>query len=432
MTTVVLLGSLDTKGEEFGYARDCIRELGASTILIDTGTIGAPTVAPDVTASEVAEAGGASLADLRAAGDRVSMQTAMINGATAVVRKLHDSGSLDAVFALGGSNNTTVAAAVFRTLPLGVPKLILTTMAAGNVRRIVGASDLMLAASVVDISGLNHVSRVVIANAAAAVTGMARAKTPPAAGASRPVVACSMIGLTTRAVTAGRRRLEELGYEVVVFHMTGVGGAAMEDFIDAGSVVGVLDLTTSELADELLGGICSAGPGRLTSAARRGVAQVIAPGGLDMINFGPVETVPSLLAGRVTHVHNAEVTLVRTNAAECAELGRRLAERAQGGREDDAGASPEADRRLPTTSAAILLPSGGLSAIDTAGQSFHDPTASAALADAVRAHAVPGKVRIVDVEGNLDQPAVGVAAADLLHELIQARTARPISCRPTK
>jgi uncharacterized protein (UPF0261 family) len=151
-----------------------------------------------------------------------------------------------------------------------------------------------------------------------------------------------------------------------------------------------------------------------------------------MINFGPVETVPSRLAGRVTHVHNAEVTLVRTNAAECAELGRRLAERAQGGGEDDAGASPEADRRLPTTSAAILLPSGGLSAIDTAGQSFHDPTASAALADAVRAHAVPGKVRIVDVEGNLDQPAVGVAAADLLHELIQARTARPISCRPTK
>jgi uncharacterized protein (UPF0261 family) len=431
MTTVVLLGSLDTKGEEFGYARDRVRALGASAILIDTGTIGAPTVAPDVTASEVAAAGGASLDDLRATGDRALMLTAMVNGATAVVGKLYEEGSLDAVFALGGSNNTAVAAAVFRTLPLGVPKLILTTMAAGNVRRIVGSSDLMLAASVVDISGLNHVSRVVIANAAAAVTGMALAKTPSAAAADRPVVACSMIGLTTRAATAGRRRLEELGYEVVVFHMTGVGGTAMEHFIDAGSVVGVLDLTTSELADELLGGICSAGPGRLTAAARRGVAQVIAPGGLDMINFGPAETVPSWLAGRVTHVHNAEVTLVRTNAAECAELGRRLAERAGGGG-DGAGGSSEADRGEPTARAIILLPTGGLSAIDVAGQSFHDPTASAALAQAVRAHADPGKVKVVGVEGNLDQPAVGVAAANQLHELIQASAARLRSCRPTK
>ena len=422
MTTVVLMGSLDTKGEEFGYARHCIRELGANTIMIDTGTLGAPTVAPDVPASAVAEAGGANLDELRAAGDRASMLTAMIDGATAIVKNLYADGSLDAAFGLGGSNNTAVAAAVFRTLPLGVPKLILTTMAAGNVRRIVGASDLMLAASVVDIAGLNHVSRVVIANAAAAVTGMAQAKTPPAPGANRPVVACSMIGLTTRAVTAGRRRLEELGYEVVVFHMTGVGGIAMEDFIDTGSVVGVLDLTTSELADELQDGICSAGPGRLTSAARHGVPQVVAPGGLDMINFGPAETLPSRLAGRVTHVHNAEVTLVRTNAAECAELGRRIAERAQGGREDGAGASTETDR-LPTTCAIVLLPSGGLSAIDVAGQSFHDPTASAALADAVRAHATPGRLRIVDIEGNLDQPAVGVAAANLLHELIQARMA---------
>jgi uncharacterized protein (UPF0261 family) len=272
----------------------------------------------------------------------------------------------------------------------------------------------------------------VIANAAAAITGMAQAQTPPAEGASRPVIACSMIGLTTRAVTAGRRRLEELGYEVVVFHMTGVGGIAMEDFIETGSVAGVLDLTTSELADELEGGVCSAGPGRLTAAARRGVAQVVAPGGLDMINFGPPETVPGRLAGRVTQVHNYEVTLVRTNAAECAELGRRLVERAQGSGGESGGQQGTATSLggcggSPPARAIILLPSGGLSAIDTAGQPFYDPIASSALADAVRAHAAPGRVRIIDIEGNLDQPAVGVTAADHLHELIQGPVPRPAS-----
>jgi uncharacterized protein (UPF0261 family) len=410
MTTIVLVGSLDTKGEEYAYARDRLRDLGLGTLLVDTGTLGEPTVAPDVTASEVAAAGGARLDDLRRLGDRGSMQAAMIAGATGVVQRLHAEGRLDGVLALGGSNNTSTAAAVFRSLPVGVPKLILTTMAVVDVRRLVGASDLVLAASVVDIAGLNHISRVVIANAAAAVAGMAMAPPRPS-DEDKPLVACSMIGLTTRAVSGGRRRLEELGYEVVVFHMTGLGGPAMEELIAGGSVAGVLDLTTSELADELFGGVCSAGPGRLGSAARLAVPQVVAPGGLDMINFGRPETVPARFAGRVTQVHNAEVTLVRTNPAECTELGQLLVERVSAGGKGAAGRP------------VIMLPTGGFSAIDAAGQPFYDPEASVALADAVRKHADRIRVRVVDVEGNLDRPDVGRTAAELLHELITATSA---------
>jgi uncharacterized protein (UPF0261 family) len=411
MTTIALVGSLDTKGEEYAYARDRLRELGLGTLLIDTGTRGEPTVAPDVSASDVAAAGGARLDDLRQLADRASIQAAMIAGATAVVQRLRAGGQLDGVFALGGSNNTATAAAVFRTLPIGVPKLILSTMAVVDVRRLVGASDLVLAASVVDIAGLNHISRVVIANAAAAVAGMALAPPRPPGDENKPLVACSMIGLTTRAVSAGRSRLEELGYEVVVFHMTGLGGVAMEELIASGSVAGVLDLTTSELADELFGGVCSAGPGRLRSAARLGLPQVVAPGGLDMINFGRPETVPARLAGRVTQVHNAEVTLVRTNAAECGQLGRLLVERVSVGH-GGVSAHP-----------IILLPTGGLSAIDVAGQPFYDPVAASALSDAIRDSADPARVRVVDVEGDLDRPEVGRIAAGLLHELVRATPA---------
>ena len=278
-------------------------------------------------------------------------------------------------------------------------------MTAGDVRGFVGASDLVLAASVVDIAGLNRLSRTVISNAAAAIAGMATA--PPAAreAGAHPMIAASMIGLTTQAVTAARQRLESFGYEVVVFHMTGAGGATMESLIDQGIFAGVVDLTTSELADELGGGICSAGTGRLRSAALRGIPQVVAPGGLDMINFGRRETVPARYASRVTHAHNSEITLVRTSAAECQELGHWLTERVTSG----AGT-----RARPV----ILMPSGGLSAIDVPGQPLHDPRADAALRKAIRASADPDRVRLVDVEGNLDRPQVGALAADLLAELL--------------
>lgn len=406
MTTIVLVGTLDTKGDEYRYARDRLHELGLDTLVVDTGILGEPAFRPDVSSADVAAAASTQLEELRAVNDRAAAVATMAEGAAFVLGGLLDSGRLDGVLAMGGSGNTTIASAAFRCLPFGVPKLILSTMTAGDVRGFVGASDLMLAASVVDIAGLNRLSRTVIGNAAAAIAGMAAT---PAASDDRdhPMIAASMIGLTTQAVTAARQRLESLGYEVVVFHMTGSGGATMEALIDQGLFAGVLDLTTSELADELGGGICSAGPGRLRAATRRGIPQVVAPGGLDMINFGRPETVPARYAGRVTHAHNSEITLVRTSPAECQELGRWLAERLA----DDAG--PGAEPRQ-----VILMPSGGLSAIDAPGQPLHDAEADATLLETVRAHANPGQVRLVDVEGNLDRPEAGTLAADLLAGLL--------------
>jgi len=390
--------------------------------------LGRPAFAADVSAAEVAAAAGTTLGQLRAERDRASALAAMGRGAAAELARLRARGQLDGVLALGGSGTTTVAATAFRSLPLGVPKLILSTMTAGHIRAFVGHSDLVMAASVVDIAGLNRISRTVIGNAAAAVAGMASA--PPLPGApGRPLVAASMIGLTTRAVTAARQRLEGLGYEVLVFHMTGPGGAAMESVIDQGLVAGVLDLTTSELADELGGGICQAGPGRLTAAARHGIPQVVAPGGLDMINFGRPATVPERYAGRRLHIHNSEVTLVRTSMAESAELGRWLAQRVGGNAEDANGSSAGAGAGLGDPDGArtgdprpiIMLPSGGLSAIDAGGHAFSDAAADTALATAVRSSADPARVRVVEVDGNIDRPEFGVLAASLLHDLIAAR-----------
>ena len=439
MSTVVLVGSLDTKGEEYRFARDRLRALGVDTLVVDTSVVGRPVFETEIGAAEVAAAAGTGLEQLRAAADRAGALAAMGRGAAVILARLRAEGRLDGVFALGGSGNTTVAATAFRTLPLGVPKLILSTMTAGDIRGFVADSDLVMAASVVDIAGLNRISRAVIGNAAAAIAGMvsALAAAPPGGGEDilRPLIAASMIGLTTRAVTAARHRLEQLGYEVIVFHMTGAGGATMESIIGQDLVAGVLDLTTSELADELGGGICSAGPGRLRAAARLGVPQVVAPGGLDMINFGRPGTVPERYAGRRLHVHNSEITLVRTSAAESAELGRRMAERvSEPAAREFAGEPAGATRASSPGGVAgqrqvILLPSGGLSAIDAEGHPFHDADADAALAAAVRASADPARVRVVDVAGNIDRAEVGSLAANLLHELIAARSGGP-PCTP--
>jgi uncharacterized protein (UPF0261 family) len=445
MSTVVLVGSLDTKGEEYRFARDRLRSLGVDPITVDTGILGSPAFAAEVAAAEVAAAAGTTLEQLRSAQNRADALAAMGRGAAVVLGRLRSEHRLDGVLALGGSGNTTVAASAFRTLPVGVPKLILSTMTAGNIRAFVADSDLVMAASVVDIAGLNRISRAVIANAVAAIAGMVTA--PPVTGhEDRPLIAASMIGLTTRAVTAARQRLEQLGYEVLVFHMTGTGGATMESIINRGLVAGVLDLTTSELADELGDGVCQAGPGRLTAAARHGIPQVVAPGGMDMINFGRPDTVPERYAGRRLHVHNSEITLVRTSATESAELGRWLAERVSGRPVSQTETTSQASAAAPATArgpaggiggtgsrdlrSVILLPSGGLSAIDTEGHPFYDADADTALASAVRATADHARVRIVDVPGNIDRAEFGCLAANLLHDMIAARNPSPAaSCQ---
>ncbi|WP_396449116.1 Tm-1-like ATP-binding domain-containing protein [Actinomadura sp.] len=394
MATVVLVGTLDTKGPEYEWLRERVRELGCEVVLVDAG-VGASEVDADVPAEEVARAGGASLSALRDAGDRGAAVTAMGEGAAAVLAGLE---RIDAVLAVGGSGGSSIAARAVRDLPIGLPKVIVSTMAAGDVSPYVGAKDVTLMYSVVDIAGVNRVSRLILGNAAAAAAGMAKARERAAPAADeRPLVAASMFGVTTPAVDAARERLDELGYEVLVFHATGAGGQALEGLVESGLLAGVLDLTTTELADDLVGGVLSAGPERLTAAGRLGVPQVVAPGALDMVNFGPRETVPERFEGRNLYVHNPTVTLMRTTRDEMAELGRRIAGKLR-------------DATGPTV---LFLPLGGVSALDAPGMPFHDPEADEACFAAME-----GAVETERLDMNINDPAFGRAMADRLHEMI--------------
>ena len=406
MATVVLLGTLDTKGEEYSWLRTQLEAAGCEVIAVDVGSFTEDAVA-DVPASEVASRSGLDVGPLLASRDRGAVMDAMGKGAAAVVRDLLEQGRLHAVLAVGGSGGSSIAAPAMQALPVGVPKLLVSTMASGDVAPYVGQSDVTLMYSVVDISGLNSISRAVLGNAAAAAAGMADAyerRTAEPATDDAPLVGASMFGLTTPAVDEARARLTELGYEVLVFHATGAGGRAMEGLADAGLLAGVLDLTTTELADDLVGGVLTAGPHRLEAAGRRGIPQVVSVGALDMVNFGGRETVPAEFADRQFLVHNPTVTLMRTTPAESAELGRRVAAKV--------GAA--------TGPAEVLLPVGGVSGIDVPGGPFADPDADEALFTAVREGLAGTDVPVTDWDGAINDPGFGRLAAERLHALITA------------
>ncbi|PSQ03470.1 hypothetical protein BRC95_09090, partial [Halobacteriales archaeon QS_5_68_33] len=294
---VVVVGTLDTKGEEVGFARDVLEAQGVDVHVVDVGVMGDPGFEPDTTASEVAEAAGTTLDALREAGDRGEAIEAMGEGASAVTTRRHDEGRLDGVLGLGGSGNTSIATAAMRALPVGVPKVMVSTMASGDTEPYVGARDVMMLYSVADIEGLNRLSRQVIANAALAMAGMVTSD-PDVEVEEKPTVGITMFGVTTPCVQAAREHLEERGYETIVFHATGTGGRAMESLIEEGVIDGVLDVTTTERADELVGGVLSAGPDRLDAAGAAGIPQVVSTGALDMVNFGPRDSVPEEFDGR--------------------------------------------------------------------------------------------------------------------------------------
>lgn len=395
--TIVLVGTLDTKGEEYAFLRERLRLAGISTLLVDVGTAGPPRTAPDVSREQVAAT---AAVDLAALSDRGAAVQAMCAAAPVVVRQLFDEGRCQGVLAAGGSGGTAIATAAMRALPLGVPKLMVTTMASGDVSGYVDVSDVVLAPAVTDVAGLNSVSERVLANAAGAIAGMVTA--PPLATVQRrPVVAATMFGVTTPAVTAARHELERRGYEVLVFHATGTGGRTMESLVEAGLVAGVLDLTTTELADDLVGGVLSAGPHRLEAAGRRGVPQVVSLGALDMVNFGPRDTVPDRFAGRTLYVHNPSVTLMRTTAEECAELGRRV------GVKLSAATGP----------VALFVPLRGISAISGEGGPFWDPDADTALRAGLRQTLAPS-VQMHEVDAHVNDPAFAVAMAARLDEFL--------------
>src|ERR1700761_2301386 len=326
MAAVALVGTLDTKGPDLAFLADRLRAAGADVIVVDAGTGDPPGLTPDIDGDAVAAAAGTRRAELRLAADRGRAVTEMGRGAALVVADLAAQGRVHGVLSAGGSGGSSIAAQVFAALPVGFPKLLVSTMAAGDVSPYVGAKDVCVMYSVVDVAGINRISRLVLGNAAAAMAGLG----PAGPGAAepeaddRPLVAASMFGVTTQAVETARARLTGLGYEVLVFHATGAGGRALEALAEARLVSGVLDLTTTELADDLVGGVLSAGPGRLTAAGAAGLPQVIAPGALDMVNFGPPATVPERFSGRLFYEHNPTVTLMRTTAEEMAQLGARV------------------------------------------------------------------------------------------------------------
>lgn len=398
--TVALFGTLDTKGPEYAFLRDRIRAAGVQTLVIDASVAGEPAFAPDIGVRELFAAGGADFDGLRAAGDRGAAVTAAADCAAVLARRLFGEGRIQAVAALGGSAGTTIGTAAMRALPVGVPKVMVSTLAAGDTRPYVGLRDVCMMPAVVDIAGLNRISRAVIANAAAAVAGMLNAPPLPA-DSDRPLVGLTMFGVTTPCVQALRARLEQAGYECLVFHATGTGGRVMESLIDDGFFVGVCDVTTTEWADELVGGILSAGETRLEAAGKRGLPQVVSVGALDMVNFGPMDTVPERFRTRLFHKHNPTVTLMRTTVEENRMLGAILAAKLN-------------DACGPVR---VYLPLRGLSALDAEGRPFHNPVARRALYESLEAN-LDRKVELVKIDGHINDPAFAEAMAAGMLELL--------------
>jgi uncharacterized protein (UPF0261 family) len=401
---VILIGTLDTKGAEIGFVRDLLNAAGIATEVVDAGVLHQPAFLPDVDRESVFRAAGTTLAAIQSAGDRGKAIEAAARGVARVVSDLATRGKVAGVLALGGSAGTTIGTAAMRALPFGIPKLMVSTLASGQVKQYVGVRDILMMHSVVDISGLNRISRTVLGNAAAAMIGMAK-RTPavvlPNAGTDQRLITATMFGVTTPCVEASRKILEPAGFEVLVFHATGTGGQTMESFVADGLISGVLDITTTELADEMVGGELSAGPDRLTAAGLRGVPQVISLGALDMVNFGPRPTVPAKFAQRRFYQHNPNVTLMRTTPPENDLLGKEIAQKASAA-------------RGPT---AVLVPLRGVSAIDREGQPFWWPEADQALFQSLRNWISP-HVRLMELDLHINDPAFADAAARTLLDLI--------------
>lgn len=405
MATVALLGTLDTKGEECLWLRDRLRELGVETLIVDVGSFSTSELA-DISSDEVMRAAGVEPEAVREGHDRGAMMGIMGAGAAVLVKQLAADQKIHGFLSFGGSGGSSVAAPVMQALPVGFPKLLISTMASGNVKHYVGEVDATLMYSVVDVAGMNSISSEVFGNAAAGIAGMAKSyeerRAAPDTDAHKPNVGVTMFGLTTPAADEARHTLEELGYEVLVFHATGAGGQAMEKLVEDGLLAGVCDLTTTELCDDLAGGILSAGPDRLEMAGRVGLPQVVSLGALDMVNFGPREEIPAKYDDRTFLVHNPTITLMRTTGDEMAELGRRIARKL-------------AAATGPTE---LFIPLKGVSGIDIADGPFWDPDANARLFDELRAGLQDSSVVIHEIDQHINDAGFGRTMAEALHRQI--------------
>lgn len=394
--TVVIVGALDTKGQEFAFVKELMKKEGLNTLTVDFGVMGEPAFQPDITRKEVATAGGGDLAYL-ASGEHkdVAMQT-MATGLAIVVRKLYDEGKLDGIIGMGGSGGTSIATTAMRTLPVGVPKLMLSTVGGGDVSAYSGTKDITFMPSIVDVAGFNSISRAIYTNAAGAIAGMVKVERPPAVD-EKPLVVASMFGNTTKCVDHARGILEGKGYEVLVFHATGSGGKAMESLVADGYIVASMDITTTELADEVCGGVFSAGPERVQAASKANIPAVIVPGCVDMANFWGIETIPEKFKGRNLYQWNPNVTLMRTNIEENIRMGEMLA----------------AAANLSKAPVAFLLPLKGVSMLDSEGNQFWDPAADRACYDAIKKNVKPG-IPVTEYDLNINDPEFSQAIADTL------------------
>lgn len=395
MKTIAIVATMDTKGRESAFVASYVERLGYAVCFIDVGIMGASEVAAHVTREQVANAANVEIDTLRKAGDRGAAITAMSHGVSTVVTDLFKHSRIDGLLGLGGSSGSSIVAAAMQVLPIGFPKVLVSTMASGNTKPYVGTRDVTLMHSVVDISGLNRISRKILANAAAAVCGMAAVE--HITGADRPTVALTMMGVTTPCATIASEALERGGLEVLVFHANGAGGPAMEALIVDDVFAAVLDMTPAEWADELLGGKSAAGPNRMEAAARHGLPQVVSVGGLDMVRFAGRSNIPAHFKARHFYDHNPSITLMRTTEDESRQLGKIIATKLN----------------MATGSVRVLLPMRGISALDCAGGEFEDQNARYALFGALQAHLNPA-IACVELDLHINDPEFGTALAATL------------------
>lgn len=408
--TVYVFATLDTKGMEAQFLRERLRSLGVDVKLVDTGSLASSQVRPDVTREELFAAVGNTPAEGRASGTRGEAVMRSAEAAAQFIRNKHVVGDVAGVLGLGGSAGTLIGTTAMRALPLGVPKLMVSTLASGQTRHYVGEKDILMLNAVVDIAGLNRISRTVLDEAARAMAGLVL---QPAAssdlGAEVPVVALTMFGVTTPCVDQARKIIEAAGYETLVFHANGMGGRTMESLVRDGLIAGVLDITTTELADEIVGGLLSAGPDRLTAAGTLAIPQVVSVGATDMVNFYGLETVPEAFKNRILHKHDVHATLMRTTPEENVQIGA------------------EIGRKLAQASGpvAIYLPRRGVSRLDATGEAFDDPAAREALFQALRAYA--SGVDIIELDQHINDAAFARAAAERLLQFLQTSAKQPRS-----
>lgn len=403
MKTVALVGTFDSKGTEYQYIKELLEKLDLNVFTIHTGVFESAFV-PDVDVAEIAAEADEDIASIRKRNDRAYATEVLSRGLKRLLPKLFAKGLFDGVLSFGGTGGTSLVAPGMRQLPIGIPKLIVSTVASGDTSVYVGTSDIMMMPSIVDVSGLNKISKRIFGNAVSAMAGLLNYRFETEED-ERPLVAATMFGVTTPAVNFAREYLEQNGYEVLVFHATGIGGRTMESLVSDGYFAGVLDLTTTEWADELVGGILNAGEHRLEAASLAKIPQVVSLGAMDMVNFGPFDTVPDQFKNRNFYKHNPTVTLMRTTVEENEKLGKIIASKLN----------------LAKSETILVIPNGGFSAIDVKDGPFHCPEADKALIDSIKKHLTNESVKLIEKEQAINDKAFAEFSAQQLINLMNEK-----------